>query len=73
MRFTNFGLLASAAVLRLTAAASQHPLHAPPSPSPAEPSNEDSYFHFDHPIRRVAIIGGGAAGLQAAATLSTLR
>jgi hypothetical protein len=31
---------------------------------------DDEYYHFKHPIRRVAVIGAGPTGLQHAATLA---
>ena len=37
----------------------------------SHPSTEfgNDYYHFKHPIRRAAVIGAGASGLQHAATL----
>ena len=42
------------------------------SASDVHPSTafDDQYYHFKHPIRRVAVIGAGPAGLQHAATLA---
>lgn len=36
---------------------------------PLDTTHDDEYYQFSHPIRRVAIIGAGACGLQAAASL----
>lgn len=44
------------------ASASQLPLSA-------GGTHEDEYYQFSHPVQRVAVIGAGACGLQAAASL----
>lgn len=35
----------------------------------SQTGDQDEYYQFSHPIRRVAVIGAGIAGLQAAASL----
>lgn len=67
-------LLVTSCIARATQQQQQQPL----LPNPAAYLNShhtsttgagDDYFHFSHEIRRVAVIGAGPAGLQAAAAL----
>lgn len=51
------------------AASTQQPLPNSLTYLHSNTGNTDDYYHFSHEIRRVAVIGAGPAGLQAAAAL----